>query len=272
MTPVARHRSPSASGHGERAVPLLCERLGHLRDAGRDAGVRADQVEDGLHGTLCDPELGALRSPGRVPRPACGSGRTTRVPGSCSGAARSSSIPSRMARSIGSPPPGSVVSAACNRTPSRSSSSPRTTTSATASSFFVMVPVLSAQRMSTPAISSTAGRWLTRASRLARSRAPTAMVTDSTAGQRHRDGCDRHHERELERGRHAGTAQERDDHDDGDQDEGDRDQVLSDREDRPLEVAGWRLHPGQLGRPPEQRSRSRGQDAGDGPAARDDRP
>ena len=87
-----------------------------------------------------------------------------------------------MAWSIVSSVPASAVSAA-SRSTSALVASLRTTTSATASSFLVMVPVLSAHRTSTPAISSTAGRWLTTASCLASSRAPTAIVTDRTAGR-----------------------------------------------------------------------------------------
>ena len=48
--------------------------------------------------------------------------------------------------------------------------------------FWVSVPVLSEQRMSTPASSSMATSRLTIACFLASSRAPTAMVTDSTVG------------------------------------------------------------------------------------------
>jgi hypothetical protein len=49
--------------------------------------------------------------------------------------------------------------------------------------FSVMVPVLSAHSTSTPASSSTTGRWLTTAWRRASVRAPIAIVTDSTAGR-----------------------------------------------------------------------------------------
>jgi hypothetical protein len=48
--------------------------------------------------------------------------------------------------------------------------------------FWVKVPVLSEHRMSTPASSSIADRRVTIASFLARRRAPTAMVTESTVG------------------------------------------------------------------------------------------
>ena len=48
--------------------------------------------------------------------------------------------------------------------------------------FCVSVPVLSEQRMSTPASSSTVDSLVTIACFAARARAPRAMVTDSTAG------------------------------------------------------------------------------------------
>ena len=48
--------------------------------------------------------------------------------------------------------------------------------------FWVSVPVLSEHKMSTPASSSIADSRVTIASFLARRRAPTAMVTDSTVG------------------------------------------------------------------------------------------
>ncbi len=50
------------------------------------------------------------------------------------------------------------------------------------SEFWVRVPVLSAHSTSTPASSSMATRRLTMACFLASSRAPTAIVTDSTVG------------------------------------------------------------------------------------------
>ena len=59
---------------------------------------------------------------------------------------------------------------------------PARPTGATASRFCVSVPVLSEHNRSTPPSSSTAGRWLTTAWWRASLRAPTAMVTDSTAG------------------------------------------------------------------------------------------
>ena len=48
--------------------------------------------------------------------------------------------------------------------------------------FWVRVPVLSEHSTSMPPSSSTAGRWETTAWRWASWRAPTAIVTDSTAG------------------------------------------------------------------------------------------
>ncbi len=56
------------------------------------------------------------------------------------------------------------------------------TASPARSRFWVSVPVLSVHSTSTPPSSSTAARWLTTASCLASCAAPTAMVTDSTAG------------------------------------------------------------------------------------------
>ena len=47
----------------------------------------------------------------------------------------------------------------------------------------MIVTVLSMQSTSTPASSSTAGRWLTTASLRAKVRAPTAIVTDKSAGR-----------------------------------------------------------------------------------------
>ena len=58
----------------------------------------------------------------------------------------------------------------------------KTFTSPTVSSFFVIVPVLSAHRMSTPAISSMATSLLTMASFFASADAPTVMQTERTAG------------------------------------------------------------------------------------------
>ncbi len=87
----------------------------------------------------------------------------------------------RTARSIGSPSSAREASAAADST-----SAPATPGthhgSPTTSRFWVSVPVLSEHRTSTPPSSSTAGRWLTTTSRRASSRAPTAMVTDRTAG------------------------------------------------------------------------------------------
>ncbi len=56
-------------------------------------------------------------------------------------------------------------------------------TLSTVNLFWVMVPVLSLHKTSTPAISSIATSLLTIASFLARAIAPMAMVTDSTAGR-----------------------------------------------------------------------------------------
>ena len=124
----------------------------------------------------------------------------------------SSSTPSRTARSIGSPLPGSVVSAACNRTSSRSSS-PQD------------------HHVGHRELVLGDGSGLVRAEDVhARHLLHGRQVTDQGlasgqvagadrhghrqhGGEGHRDGCDRHHERELERGRHAGPSKERDGHD-----------------------------------------------------------
>ena len=52
-----------------------------------------------------------------------------------------------------------------------------------ASSFLVMVPVLSEHKISMPAISSTAASLVMIAPSLARDIAPTAIVTERTAGR-----------------------------------------------------------------------------------------
>ena len=56
-------------------------------------------------------------------------------------------------------------------------------TSARVNSFFVIVPVLSEQSISIPAISSIATSLLTIAFFFANTDAPTAIVTDNTAGK-----------------------------------------------------------------------------------------
>ena len=81
---------------------------------------------------------------------------------------------------------GSLSSFLEARDPKRSASSlvksAKVSSSETFNSFFVIVPVLSAQRTSIPAISSIETSLLTMASFLANARAPTAMVTVRTAG------------------------------------------------------------------------------------------
>ena len=88
------------------------------------------------------------------------------------------SILSSIASSIASPP--SDAREANFKT--SSSLNPKAITFPTLNLFSVRVPVLSEQRTSTPASSSIATSFLTIASLLARFIAPTAIVTDKTAG------------------------------------------------------------------------------------------
>ena len=69
------------------------------------------------------------------------------------------------------------------RISSSRSGAAKTTGSPRVSRLRVRVPVLSEHRMSMPAISSMDSRRVTMAFSLDRARAPTAMVTDSTAGR-----------------------------------------------------------------------------------------
>jgi hypothetical protein len=88
----------------------------------------------------------------------------------------------RIAASTGSWPPSELASEAMPRT--RAASTPGIgRVAATASSFRVSVPVLSAQRTSMLAASSTADRRVGRTSTRARSRAPTAAARVNVAGR-----------------------------------------------------------------------------------------
>ena len=88
----------------------------------------------------------------------------------------------KIASSIGSLS-SSLEASALNSSTSFSENSPKGLAPPKVSAFFVIVPVLSEHSTSMLAISSIATNLLTIASFLARAIAPTAIVTDKTAGR-----------------------------------------------------------------------------------------
>jgi hypothetical protein len=105
----------------------------------------------------------------------------------------------RMAASKGSAPPSELASAAIART--CASSNPGSARQAvTASSLRVRVPVLSAQRTSIPAASSSAESRVGNTPRFATARAPTVAARGEHRRQRHRNRCqhgNQHQRRDL---------------------------------------------------------------------------
>ena len=139
------------------------------------------------------------------------------------------------------------------------------------SEFWVRVPVLSAHRTSTPASSSIATSLLTMACFLASSRAPTAIVTDSTVGIATGIAATVSTSANCSVVRIGSPRRIDDHHDDGDQRDGEDDEVVADLQDGLLEVADGVRVLDQFGGLAEVGVGAGGVDQGADLAAADDR-